>query len=146
MRHLNDNIGSATGLKMCFASLTKGFTALAIQSYTTAQNLGVLDELKMELDTHYPEVRTRAEKGLVVMPPKAYRWIHEMEEIAETHEADGGFRAEESSFRSIARVYDLVKESELGKEITENRVRGTTADDVAALMVEATNRRKLKKE
>ncbi|CZT16828.1 uncharacterized protein RCC_02662 [Ramularia collo-cygni] len=146
VRHINEVIGTATGLKMCFASLTKGFTALAIQSYTTAQNLGVLDELKTELDLFSPDTRTRAEKGLVSMPPKAYRWINEMEQIAETHEADGGFLAVESTFRSIARVYDLVKESELGNEFTEHRVRGQTAQDVAALMVEATDRRKLKKD
>lgn len=144
IRHVNDNIGSATGLKMCFASLSKGFTALAIQSYTTAQNLGVLDELKHELDDFSPDVRTRAERGLVGMPPKAYRWVREMEEIAETHEADGGFTEEESTFRSIARVYDLVKESDLGREVTEHRERGQTAEDVAALMVETTNRRKVK--
>lgn len=131
---------------MCFASLSKGFTALAIQSYTTAQNLGVLDELNAELDGFAPEVRVRATKGLVAMPPKAYRWINEMEQIAETFEADGGFDSDESIFRSIARVYELVKESELGKEVTENRVRGQTAQDVAALMGEATERRKVKKD
>lgn len=145
-RHVNNTVGSATGLKMCFASLSKGFTALAIQSYTTAQSLGVLDDLKTELDVFSPEIRTRAEKGLVGMPPKAYRWIHEMEQIAETHEADGGFRGEESSFRSIARVYELVKESELGREVTEKRVRGTTAEDVAVLMGESMERRKVKTE
>lgn len=143
---MNDTIGAATGLKMCFASLSKGFTALAIQSYTTAQSLGVLDDLKQELDGFSPGVKARAEKGMVGMPPKAYRWINEMEQIAETHEADGGFSSQESTFRSIARVYDLVKESELGKEVTEHRVRGQTAQDVAVLMVEATDRRRLKKE
>lgn len=146
VRHVNETIGSATGLKMCFASLSKGFTALAIQSYTTAKNLGVLDDLKAELDGYMPGVRGRAEKGMTGMPPKAYRWINEMEQIAETHEADGGFRSEESIFRSIAQVYDLVKESELGKEVTESRVHGQTAEDVAVLMMEATDRRKLKKE
>lgn len=144
IRHVNGTIGSATGLKMCFASLSKGFTALAIQSFTTAQSLGVLDELKAELDSYVPDVRVRAEKGMVEMPPKAYRWINEMEQIAETHETV--FHDEESIFRSIARVYELVRDSELGKERTEDRARGKTAQDVAVLVVEFSERRKLKKE
>lgn len=145
MRHVNDTIGSATGLKMCFASLTKGFTALAIQSFTTAQNLGVLDELRAEMDEFNPGARAKAEKGLVGMPPKAYRWVAEMDEIAATFEADGGFSEEDSTFRAVARIYDLVANgTELGKETVEDRKRGKTADDVAKLMAEGTERRKMK--
>lgn len=142
IKHINDTIGSATGLKMCYASLSKGFTALAIQSYTTAQNLGVIDELRAHLDDG---IRARAERGLVSMPPKAYRWIGEMMEIAATFEEDGGFNAAESPLRGIAGVYDLVSNgTELGKEKTEDRQRGKTADDVAKLMAEGTARRKRK--
>lgn len=72
-RHISDEVGSASGLKMCYASLSKGFTALAIGSYTTAKSLGVLEELQHELDERSPGVRGRAERGLVGMPPKAYR-------------------------------------------------------------------------
>jgi hypothetical protein len=143
-KHINDTVGSATGLKMCFASLHKGFTALAIQSYTTAQNLGVLEELQAELD---PSLKLRTEKGLVAMPPKAYRWVHEMEQIGETFESDGGFAREESIFRSVARVYEFIADgTALGKEVTESRSRGKTAEDVAALVTEGAQRRKLKNE
>lgn len=146
-RHINDTIGSATGLKMCFASLSKGFTALAIQSFTTAQSLGVLGDLKQQLDDFAPGVRTRAEKGLISMPPKAYRWVNEMDEIAATFEADGGFRPEESPFRGIAKIYELVADgTDLGKEKTENRQRGKDAEDVAKLMLDGTARRKEKTE
>ncbi|KAK4507318.1 hypothetical protein PRZ48_001053 [Zasmidium cellare] len=144
-RHINSTIGSATGLKMCFASLSKGFTALAIQSFTTAQNLGVLDELRTHLDEYAPSTRTKAEKGLTGMPPKAYRWVAEMEEIAETFEADGGFNDAESIFRSVARVYEFVADgTELGKETVEGRKRGLTAEDVAVLMREGAEKRKVK--
>lgn len=146
-KHINEVIGSASGLKMCFATLSKGFTALAILSFTTARSLGVLEELQSHLDEHSPGVRSRAERGLVSMPPKAYRWVNEMEQIAETFEADGGFLGDESIFRSIAQVYELVaNETELGEEVTEARQQGTTADDVARLMVEGNERRKVKKD
>ncbi|KAF2207882.1 hypothetical protein CERZMDRAFT_50078 [Cercospora zeae-maydis SCOH1-5] len=142
VRHINDTIGTATGLKMCFASLSKGFTALAIQSFTAASNMGVLTELQSELDAFAPGVRQRAETGLVSMPPKAYRWIDEMREIATTFEEDGGFSQDESPFRGIAEIYNLVaNDTPLGAETVDNRLRGQSAEDVAGLMAESTRQR-----
>lgn len=144
MKHINDTVGSATGLKMCFAALSKGFTALAIQSLTAAHNLGCMPELKEHLEQFNPGAAKSIET-VTRMPPKAYRWVKEMEEIAETFEADGGYEERESIFRPIARVYELVADgSDLGKEKTEERKRGKTIEDVALLMSEGTARRKQK--
>ncbi|KAK4545579.1 hypothetical protein LTR36_002929 [Oleoguttula mirabilis] len=146
MQHINDTIGSATGLKMCFAALSKGFTALAIQSLTTAHNLGCLPELQEHLKVFNPGAAKSVET-VTRMSPKAYRWVREMEEIAETFEADGGFEREESIFRPVAKVYDFVAYgTELGQEKTEDRKRGKTSEDVAVLMSEGTARRKEKTE
>lgn len=79
---------------MCFACTTRGFVALAIQSFTTAQELGVLEELRECLQKYNPSTLTLAEKGLVTMAPKAYRWVHEMMEIADTMGENGGFEKE----------------------------------------------------
>lgn len=66
-------------------------------------------------------------------------------QIAQTFSEDGGFAPNEAIFDCIARIYDLVAyETELGKEVTENRVRGKTADDVAVLISEGTTRRRAK--
>ena len=63
-KYMNAAIGTATGLKMCYASLTKGFTALAIQSFTTAHNLGVLSELKAHMEANRAnEVEQRLKEG-----------------------------------------------------------------------------------
>lgn len=94
IQHLDKPVGAATGLKMCFAVTTKGFNALAIQSFTTAYELGVLDELTSYLGKYNAPTLKLAEKGLTVMPPKAYRWVGEMLEIAETMADDGGFTKE----------------------------------------------------
>jgi 3-hydroxyisobutyrate dehydrogenase-like beta-hydroxyacid dehydrogenase len=91
IQYLNDTIGAASGLKMCFGINTKGFTALAIQSFTTAHRLGILPELRSYLENYFPTTLQLAEKGLVTMPSKAYRWVHEMLEISETVSDDGGF-------------------------------------------------------
>ncbi|KAF2176138.1 6-phosphogluconate dehydrogenase C-terminal domain-like protein [Zopfia rhizophila CBS 207.26] len=142
IRHLDMPIGAATGLKMCFACTTKGFVALAIQSFATAHELGVLDELRAYLERYNPTTLKLAEKGLVTMPPKAYRWVHEMREIAETVSLDGGF--EKALFQSVAEVYRMIAEdSLLGKEQPGERVRGETVEDVVGLLSECMREKKM---
>ncbi|KAK6957603.1 hypothetical protein Daesc_000390 [Daldinia eschscholtzii] len=134
-RHISPDIGAASGLKMCFASFSKGFTALAIQSFTTAHRLGVLSDLQGELQALMPQRYELAEKGVVGMPPKAYRWVAEMEEIAHTLSEEGGF--EPDSFIGAAKVYRTVADDTvLGQEKIGKRKRGTTVEDVAAAVAE----------
>ncbi|KAI1503674.1 6-phosphogluconate dehydrogenase [Biscogniauxia marginata] len=135
IRHVGPQVGAASGLKMCFASLSKGFVALAIQSFTTARRLGVLDELKGELQELLPTHWASAERGVVSMAPKAYRWVREMEEIALTFQEEGGFSPD--TFRGVAEVYRTVAEdTELGKEKIGRRKRGLDVDDMATAMAE----------
>ncbi|KAI1639848.1 6-phosphogluconate dehydrogenase [Biscogniauxia mediterranea] len=89
--HLRRPIGAATCLKMCYASLTKGFFALAIQSFVTADTMGILPELRETMQKYNAATLTMAERGIVTMPPKAYRWIREMQEIGTTFNENGGF-------------------------------------------------------
>ncbi|MCJ1438354.1 hypothetical protein MMC27_007742 [Xylographa pallens] len=163
VKHISAEIGPASGLKMCFAAMSKGFTAIAIESFTTAERMGVLPELQAHLKEYNPSAGASATRGLVGMPPKAYRWVAEMEEIARTMEEFGGFRSrgsgvsvededgQESSgkrkgsegrggdlFRGVSDVYRFVAdETRLGQEKTESRERGMTVEDVATLCVEA---------
>lgn len=144
--HITPTISSASGLKMCFSALSKGFTALAIASLTTAHNLNCIPELQQHLETFNPGA-AKAINSVTRMPPKAYRWVYEMQEIARTFEEEGGFVEGESMFRAIAGVYELVAEgTELGKERTGERARGESVEDVAVLMSEGARRRKEKTE
>ncbi|KAJ4366625.1 hypothetical protein N0V95_000126 [Ascochyta clinopodiicola] len=104
-RHLGPEIGSASGLKACFAALSKGFTALALQSYTTAANLHVLPDLRHYLDEYSPNARETAEKTIVGCTTKAYRWVEEMHHIGQTFGVQGGFGEQARVFREIAGVY-----------------------------------------
>lgn len=70
MQHVGAEIGKASGLKMCFASMTKGLVAIAIQAFTTAQRLGVHDELTDHLKRYSPKTGDLVEGGLTGMPPK----------------------------------------------------------------------------
>lgn len=141
LKHIGSTIGPASGLKMCFASTTKGLTAIAIQSYTTAQTLGVLPELQSHLKKFSPNTLGFVGKSLTAMPPKAYRWVEEMRQIAGTFHEDGGF--DRTMFDGVAEVYRTVAEdTELGWEKIEDRKRGKTAEDVADCMVEGIKERK----
>lgn len=108
MRHVADEIGPASGLKMCFASTTKGLTAIAIQSFTTASRLGVLDELREHLSNYSPKTGQLAEAGVKGMTTKAYRWVEEMRQIGETFEVDGGWEKDAAIFPGAAALYDFV--------------------------------------
>ena len=61
MQILDDKIGTASTLKSCFASLTKGFTALSILSFTTAHTANVLPHLQSHLEKFSPGSLKRAE-------------------------------------------------------------------------------------
>ena len=139
--HVADTIGPASGLKMCFASMTKGLTAISIQSFATAHRLGMLDHLQSHLQQYSPKTGDLAAKGLVGMPPKAYRWVDEMKEIAETFRKDGGF--DEDVFTGVSNIYRFVAEqTELGVEKTGDRNAGKTPDDVARLVAEGLIKRR----
>jgi len=129
-KHVADVIGTASGLKCCFASLTKGFIAVVIQSFTTAKKLCVLDRLQEEIvRMNGGQQLERAKMGIVHMAPKAGRWVEEMKEIGKTFGEEGGWE-EENIFEMVAGVYGVVSgNTVLGKEKTEERDRGKTMED-----------------
>ena len=142
-RSISPEIGAASGLKMCFAAMTKGFTSIATQSFTTASRLGVADELRREMSELIPRHLDMAANGVPQMVPKAYRWVREMEEISLTMHEEGGWSR--GLFQGVAGVYDAVATDEvLGKEKTGKRKQGTTVEEVAALMGEGLARKKKK--
>ena len=82
LRDLGDKIGTASALKMCYASQTKGTTALWLHTIITAKSLGVLDALRNEWTSSHPQLWDRMEGNLPTVPHRAGRWISEMKEIA----------------------------------------------------------------
>jgi 3-hydroxyisobutyrate dehydrogenase-like beta-hydroxyacid dehydrogenase len=80
---LGPEIGRASALKMCYAALTKGLSALTLELLIAGEALGVLEPLLAEFQTsqqgHYKTM-----ERLTGVPTKARRWVGEMEEIAQT--------------------------------------------------------------
>ncbi|OTB06425.1 hypothetical protein M426DRAFT_318836 [Hypoxylon sp. CI-4A] len=143
MRHISDDVGAASGLKMVFASFSKGFASLAIQAFTTAKQLGVLSDLQSEMQSVLPHHYKLAERGVIGMAPKAYRWVAEMEEIAATLSEEGGFAPD--SFIGAAKVYKTVADDTvLGQEKIGKRKRGTTVEDVAEAVAEGLSTKRKK--
>ncbi|KAF2812757.1 uncharacterized protein BDZ99DRAFT_518570 [Mytilinidion resinicola] len=54
--YVSPTIGSASGLKCCFASINKGIAALALQSFSTVSSLEVLPHMQKYLEEYSPAV------------------------------------------------------------------------------------------
>ena len=80
---LDGPVGAASGLKLSYAGLTKGFTALCATMLGAAEREGLADALRAELARSQPSFLARMERALPDMWPKAYRWVAEMRQIAE---------------------------------------------------------------
>jgi 3-hydroxyisobutyrate dehydrogenase-like beta-hydroxyacid dehydrogenase len=98
-------IGAASGLKLSYAGLTKGFTALAAAIVTAATRDGLAEALRIELARTQPQFLDRIDRFVPSMFPKAYRWVAEMEQIAEFI-ADPAAGA--TIYEAAARLYEAI--------------------------------------
>ncbi len=115
VRTLGGAIGRASGLKMCYAALTKGTAALHTALLTAAEALGLSDELQTEIEQSQPDAR-RAMQNLVGIPAKAFRWVGEMEEIAATFASVG---VTDRLHLGAADVFRMIAASPVGHERPE---------------------------
>jgi 3-hydroxyisobutyrate dehydrogenase-like beta-hydroxyacid dehydrogenase len=87
--HLGTDPGTASAMKMVYASITKGTNALLAAAFVTAERNGLLEPLMAELASSQPGMLRRAEANIGRMPADAARWAPEMREIARTFDAAG---------------------------------------------------------
>ena len=128
IRVLSERVGDASGVKMCYAAMTKGTTALAVELLVAARKLGVEQALEKELRESRSDVFDWQMKNIAVMPPKAYRWVPEMQEIAKTF---GELGLTRRIFEGATDIYALVAATPLGKESPEQaRKKGRSGLDV----------------
>ena len=128
VRVLSERIGDASGVKMCYAAMTKGTTALAVELLVAARQLGVEQALEKELRESRNDVFEWQMKNIAAMPPKAYRWVPEMQEIAKTF---GELGLTRQIFEGATDIYTMVAATPLGKESPEQaRKKGRNGLDV----------------
>lgn len=101
-RAISDEIGAASALKVTYAAWSKGTAAMLLDILELARAEGVEDELLAEWKESIPELLGRVESARRSAERKGWRWIGEMEEIADAfaeHDLPDGFH------RAAAEVY-----------------------------------------
>ena len=134
---LGAEVGEASAVKMCYAALTKGTTAIATELLVAARKLGVYDTLIAELRDSQAAQSKRMADAVPAMPGKAHRWIVEMEEIARTFE-DVGLTP--LIFQGAAEMYRLTAASEIGGERPETVDRFRGVDGTVDVLARATEK------
>jgi len=98
-------VGAASALKMTYAAYTKGISALLLALRATARFHEVDDALLAEWAISQPDLAGLCDLAEANSRPKAWRWIAEMEEIADTFAAagqpDGFHRAAAAVYRDV---------------------------------------------
>ena len=134
---LDGEVGQASGIKMCYAAMTKGTSALYSQLLMAAELMGLTEPLLAEFQSGQQEVLQRMERGIPSVPPRARRWVSEMEEIRDTFAHLG---MTPHLFEGVAEMYRLIGSSPLGEEYPETRDRDRTFTETVAQLAQHVRR------
>ena len=134
VRVLSERLGDASAIKMCYAAMNKGMIAMILELLIAARRLGVDAALEAQLKETHSDVYDRIIGALPVMPAKAYRWVPDMLQIAQTFEAAG---MTPRIFQGAADMYEFIAATTLGKETPENRDKSRGGKDVVRLLADA---------
>jgi putative dehydrogenase len=113
IRRMDGPIGAASAIKMSFGGITKGLIAIGSAMVLAAHRAGVAEALHAELAASQPAVLAYLTRMVPDMPPKAYRWVAEMEEIA----GFTGSEAEREMYEAIATLYERLAQESAKDEI-----------------------------
>lgn len=130
VRVMGDKVGQASAIKMCYAAMTKGTTALWIALLTAAEVMGISEELRQEMLHSQANLYRRAETAIPEIPVKAYRWVGEMEEIAATFEHAG---VTPHFHQGAAEIYRMVSETPFAQETPETLDTSRTLEESIAV-------------
>jgi 3-hydroxyisobutyrate dehydrogenase-like beta-hydroxyacid dehydrogenase len=108
VRVLGHEVGTASALKMCTASVYKGTVALLAHALLTARAHDVVDAVLDDLAEAYPQLVDGAATTLARAATKSGRYVPEMQEIAGTQAAAGLprelFAGMEAVYAALART------------------------------------------
>jgi 3-hydroxyisobutyrate dehydrogenase-like beta-hydroxyacid dehydrogenase len=108
-RAIDGPVGAASGLKMSYAGITKGITALGSSMMLGAARFGCAEALVAELSQSQPQIFKYLSASIPRMYDKAYRWVAEMEEISDFH---GSYKPAADIYAAIARHYEALAAAE----------------------------------
>jgi len=133
VRDLGGAIGRASALKMCYAAVTKGTSALQFAQLAAASRLGVDAALAAELAESQAAAYASMRRALPGLPAKAARWIEEMRQIAATFESVG---VPGEFHRGAAALYELLSATPFADEPEEAVDRSRTLETTVAALAE----------
>jgi 3-hydroxyisobutyrate dehydrogenase-like beta-hydroxyacid dehydrogenase len=105
IRLLDGPLSAASALKMSYGGITKGCTALGAAMFLAATRGGSADALYRELQESQPHLLAWFSKQTTGMYSKAYRWVAEMEEVADFAGTDEGTK---DVYTAIAQFYEHI--------------------------------------
>jgi 3-hydroxyisobutyrate dehydrogenase-like beta-hydroxyacid dehydrogenase len=127
IRVLDGPVGAASALKLSYAGLTKGLTALGVAMFLGAAAAGSDAALIAELGESQKEMLTWLRRQVPSSYSKAYRWIAEMQEIADFLEPND---AASQIYAGTAQIYELLAAANEAPRSPENAI--TVLDSVLA--------------
>lgn len=133
VRVLDGPVGQASGFKMCYGALTKGIQALGTELLVAAQLMGLDEALASEQRESVPELRAHLERAVPTFPPKAHRWVGEMDEIALCF-ADLGLTPR--ILQGASELFAFVADTPIGKETPESRHTGRDLSGVVRALAD----------
>ena len=105
LRAIDGPVGAASAVKMSYAGITKGTTAIAAAMLLGAARFGCAEALIAELSDSQPQMLARMRSNIPGMYDKAYRWVAEMEEISDFLEENPPSR---DIYAAVALLYDFL--------------------------------------
>ena len=113
IRMLEGPLTAASALKMSYAGITKGLTALGAAMMLAATRGGSAEALKAELAESRPDLLRYLSNQVPSMYSKAYRWVAELDEIASFV---GDEHAEHEMLAAAARLYERLADDVTGEK------------------------------
>jgi L-threonate 2-dehydrogenase len=107
VRVLDGQIGAASALKMAFAGISKGTIAILSAMILAAERAGCAEALREELSESERELMKTMTARVPRALPKTWRWVAEMQEIAEFAREDP---AAHDIWNSISAFYGRIAE------------------------------------
>jgi 3-hydroxyisobutyrate dehydrogenase-like beta-hydroxyacid dehydrogenase len=122
LRVLKGPVGAASALKMAFAGISKGSIAIVAAMILAAERTGSAEALRQELsESEQALLKTMSHRIPNSMFPKAWRWVAEMQEIAEFAKEDP---AAHEIWMGISKLYARIAADSGGDRKETNALAG----------------------
>ena len=129
VRRVGPEIGRASAVKMCYASITKGTNTLHTAAMTVADALGVGETVRAEIDESLPSIMQHMRGTIPRLPADSGRWVGEMEEIARTYASAG---VTPRFHQGAAETFRLLDSTPYGRETRETMDTARTLEETIA--------------